>query len=94
MPIFLGAIWASFQRFAMTRVGMWVVSAMIFLGISLASHEVLVGPIIDRIRGTGGLPADVMAWAGAFGVDKVLTMLLSAYATLAVKGGVKLVKRS
>lgn len=80
MPAVVMAIFALVSRLLMAKAVMWVIHIMAFLGLAFATNEYLVQPIIDMITGrTGGLPADITAWAGAFGIDKVLSILTSAY---------------
>lgn len=80
MPVFWGALTAAFSRLFASRIGMWVVGALTFLGLNFATNEFLMDPVLDHIRSAqGGLPAAVTAWAGAFGVDQVITIVMSAY---------------
>jgi len=90
MPAFLApliaAVMAAFSRLVSTRVGIWVATALGALGLSLATHEIAMGPIMNMVRSSAsGIPADLAQWLGVLQVDRYITIVLSAFTAGAVK---------
>jgi len=90
MPAFLApliaAAMAAFSRLVSTRAGMWVATALGALGLSLATHEIAMGPIMNMVRSSAsGIPADLAQWLGVLQVDRYITIVLSAFTAGAVK---------
>ena len=76
------ALVAAFSRIMSTRIGAWIVQALLFFGIQIAANKLLVAPIKTGIASAfGGLPAEIIAWLGYLNVDRALTIIISAYAT-------------
>lgn len=71
-----------------SRIGSIVISALLALGLSFTSYKFSVAPITSWIQGAvGGIPAMGIAVLGFLGVDKAITMILSAVASkYAVQG--------
>lgn len=74
-----GPLLAALSRLFSSQIGQWIAAAMVWLGLSWATHSVAVGPIIAEIRavaeGTGGAALD---WLGYLRFDVALTMVFSA----------------
>lgn len=93
MPI-VGALAAAFARLIATRVGQWVVAALVFLGLQFAANEFVTDPLLDYIKGLiNGAPADLIDWLGFLNIDRYITMVLSAYVAAASLSAVKLRKK-
>lgn len=91
MPIFLGALGAMLSRVIATRIGQWVVAALVFLGLQFAVNEFAVGPLLNWIKNLiSGAPREIIDWLGYLNLDRYVTMLLSAYAAAAGVSAVKL----
>lgn len=62
------------------EAGKAVVKVLGFLGLSLATNELAIEPIMDNVAGWfGAIPGDLTVWLGALGIDKVASILISAY---------------
>lgn len=90
MPAFLApliaAAMAALSRLVSTRAGMWIATALGALGLSLATHEIAMGPIMNMVRSSAsGIPADLAQWLGVLQVDRYITIVLSAFTAGAVK---------
>ncbi|MCU1145202.1 DUF2523 domain-containing protein [Stenotrophomonas maltophilia] len=82
---------AGLSRLFGTRVGQWILSALAFLGLNFVAQEFAVTPLLDQIKGSiNGAPGDILAWLGFLNVDKYVTLVLSAYATAAAAGALKM----
>ena len=80
------ALWiaALVGRVFATRLGMWVVSALAFLGLQFGVHHFAVEPLMDQVRAsTSGLAGDAAAWAAFFNIDKYISIIVSAYGVAA-----------
>lgn len=83
-----------------SRYGAWIAGAAVWLGISLGSQTVIVGPVLDQVTAyaqdlgqgsdLGTVAAAALAWVGVLKFDIFLTMVLSAIATKHSIGATKL----
>lgn len=72
-----------------TKLGLFIVTAMIWLGINFASLKIVVEPAIDLLLGyasqpgTGGgdFAAVAWGWMGVLNFDRAITMVVSAVGT-------------
>lgn len=78
-----------FGKMISTRAGGWIASALLFLGLSFTSYKFAVAPFRQLIQDTMGGGGDLIAWAGFLGIDKAVTIVLSA---IGVKYGVQSVR--
>lgn len=79
MP-FVAAALAALSRLFATRIGQWVLSALLFLGIGFATKEAVTDPIMGYLAdGFNGLPGNFALWAAFLNVDKYCTIVASAY---------------
>lgn len=86
---------AGLSRLMGTKLGQWVLSALAFLGIYWASSEFLVGPFLQHIQNSlGQAPSEVINTLAYINIDKYVTIVLSAYATAAATGALKMKKRA
>ena len=91
MPVVIAWLLAGLE----TEIGSLIVSALLWLGISIVSYKFTVGPleglISGYIGGSGALYANIL---GFLGVGQGITMILSAYATRwAVSGALSFVRK-
>lgn len=86
-----GPLLAGLSRLVGTRLGQWVLSALAFLGINFITQKFAVDPILGQIKSSiAGAPGEIVAWLGYLNVDKYVTLILSAYATAAAAGALKM----
>lgn len=65
------------------KAAFWVFKIFSIIGLAFATNEYLLGPLIDFVTTAWqGLPPEYVAWARAFGVTEVASILLSAYTLL------------
>lgn len=89
MPVVWGALVAAFSWLIRSRIGLWVMTAMTWLGINWGTIKLVIEPAIDVLKdsaqaygsGSGEMGATAVAWAGVMNLDKALTMVISAVAT-------------
>ncbi len=82
----IAAIVAAFSRLFATKIGAWIATAMMALGL----HFVVTGNLIqlatDQVASAmGGLPASVAQWMGVLNFGAYISIILSAYTA----GGIK-----
>ena len=76
------SLWSGFARLVQDNIGRWVFKIMGFLGISFVSYEAIHGPLMTLFQDKlAALPATLLQWMGAFGIDVALTMIISALIT-------------
>ncbi len=86
-----GSLLAGLSRLFGTRIGHWFLSALAFLGLQYVVQEFAVAPLLDQIKSAmGSAPGEIVAWLGFLNVDKYVTLVLSAYATAASMGALKM----
>lgn len=76
---------AAFSRTIKSKAGEWVTALFVALGIGLATHSLVVDPLLDELRsiaqGSGNDAGNVaLQWLGFLNFDKAFTMILSAIA--------------
>lgn len=89
MPVVWGALVAAFSWLIRSRIGLWIMTAMTWLGINWGSMKLVVEPAIDVLKnsahafgsGSGQLGAAALAWGGVLNLDKAITMIISAVVT-------------
>ncbi len=58
----------------------------IVLGIALFTNEWVVQPLLDQIQGhASGIPPELRVWLSAFAVDRVISIVATAYLLLGTK---------
>lgn len=88
MPQLIGALIAGLAWLFKSRIGLWVMTAMAWLGINFGTIKMVVEPAIDLLKGyaqgmgggSGELGATAMQWFGVLQFDRALTMVISAVA--------------
>lgn len=90
MQAIIAAILSGVVYLFKNRLGLFIMSAMVWLGINFATINLVVEPAIDTLeayangmkQGGTGLAAAAGAWIGVMQFDKALTMVISAFATV------------
>lgn len=91
---FLIGLGAWLGEFVASKVGFWVLSALVFFGLQWGTTEFVVEPLLARIQEAfSGAPSDIIQWLAFLNVDRYVTIVLSAYATAASVGGLKLMRK-
>jgi len=83
------AFWAQIIRgigwLFKSRIGLFITSAMVWMGINFGTIKVVVDPALRQLEafansggGGGQMGALAMNWAGMLNLDKALTMIVSA----------------
>lgn len=88
MPLAIVAIielaTAAFSRVVASQVGRWALQALMFFGISFVANKITSGAVTPALQSAfAGVGADVLPWISYLNVDRALTIILSAYATVA-----------
>lgn len=91
----IGGLLAAFSRIVATRIGQWILSALLFFGLSWATQTVAMGPLLSQVSShMGGVTGDLAQWMGVLRLDSYVSVVLSAYtvgnvkrAFLAKRGG-------
>lgn len=96
VPIILAALGQAFRAFwpqiirgvgwlFKSRLGLFISSAMVWLGINFATIKLAIEPAIDQLEqfAQSGAPGGemgqaAMQWAGMMNLDRALTMIVSA----------------
>lgn len=69
-------------------------SIFTFTGLALTTYAAVIQPLADAARDAfTGVPGGLMAWILFFQVDKVVTVLISAYVTSSLAGYLRVVRR-
>ncbi|MFC5578052.1 hypothetical protein ACFPOA_08535 [Lysobacter niabensis] len=80
------AVGAFASRYLFTRLGAWIATALVFLGIELFASAAVVEPLRDKVAaGFAGIPAGLADWMGVLQIDRYATIILSAYAAAMAK---------
>lgn len=72
--------------FFMAHFAAAVIRLFAVLGIAWSTNELLIQPLIDQATTAwGALSGDLRLWLGAFGIDKVVSITISAYTIYGIK---------
>lgn len=90
MPAFLAplitGLMAALSRLFGSRLGAWVGTAMVALGIAFVVNEAVVEPAkTQALNALSGMHSIALQWVLVMNWDKYVTIVLSAYAA----GGIK-----
>lgn len=90
MPLWVGAALAMIggwlSRLFMSKMGAWLASAAVFLGIELVATGVALPAIREQIIAPlGGVPAGMAQWMGVLKLDVYLTIIMGAYTAAATR---------
>jgi len=87
MPAIIAALLGGLRMLFASRLGTWIVGAMVWAGVGLFSTKVVLQPTIDQLEGfvnqlgSGEMGATALQWAGVLKFDVAITMVVSAYVT-------------
>jgi hypothetical protein len=87
MPVFIGFLIDGIIWMFRTRLGFFIASAMVWLGVSWGTTKLVVTPVVSALEsymapgGIGASPigAACVSWLGVLCFDKAITMICSAY---------------
>lgn len=79
-PIF-AALMAWLSRLMMLKLGVWILGALVYLGLYLGTQEMFVEPLIDQVRAIaeGNITGTIAEWVAFLNFDRAISMILSAY---------------
>ncbi len=81
---------AALGRMFASRIGQWVAAALLWFGLTVATNEVLIDPLIDRVLSAmPGMPPLAVQWMTFLRLQEAIVMVLSAYGARAAVGGIK-----
>ena len=92
MPALIAILVNALRILFMSRIGLIIVSALAWLGLSFGTKKVAIQPAIDALTsymnfgGGGSLAAAAIAYMGVLRFDTAVSMIISAYLT---RNGVK-----
>lgn len=84
MPWLVGSLLSGLAALFRSRIGEWFAAALLFFGLSWATHKFVVDPWLDQLQtgvdgvGGGDLGAAAAAWFGVLQFDVACTMIASA----------------
>lgn len=85
MPALIGALISALSWLFRSRIGLWIMTALAWLGITFGTIKIMIDPAIDLLKGyaqglggAGQLGAVAMQWMGVLNFDRALTMIISA----------------
>ncbi|MGN7725125.1 DUF2523 family protein [Luteimonas sp. 22616] len=89
MPAILAALFTGLRWLILSKLGLFLATALLWLGINFGTMKLVLQPTLDLLTnfasggGTGGGEYWIIArqWAGVLNFDKALTMVISAYVT-------------
>lgn len=82
----IAAIVAAIGRLAATRIGMWLLSALAFMGLAWTTQTVAIEPAISQVAShMGGVSGDLAQWMGVLRLDSYVSIVLSAFTVGTVK---------
>jgi hypothetical protein len=90
MPVVVAWIVNALRILFLSRVGLWIASALAWLGINWGSVKLVIEPAANLLKGyinglgSGGggeFAATAMQYAGLLNLDRAVTMIVSAYIT-------------
>lgn len=86
MKIWLAALVAALSRLFSSGLGRWLTTALLWMGIGLATKEGVIDPFLTYLQqGFSGLPSIAAQWIGFFNIDVYASAVFSAYVAAAVK---------
>lgn len=75
----IDGIASAIKNVLLNHAGKAVVRVMAWLGIGLASHQLLIQPLVDQAVGAwNAIPPDLAAWLHLLRVDRAVSIIFSA----------------
>ena len=89
MPVLIAVLINALRILFFSRLGLFIMSALVWLGINFTTVKLVLDPTIDLLRGftenigggTGYWVQTASAWAGVMNFDRAITMVISAVVT-------------
>lgn len=88
MPAIIAALLQGLRWLLMSRLGLFIVTALTWLGINLSTVNLILEPTMELLEnfaqgqgGGGEYFAIAQQWGGVLHFDDALTMVISAYVT-------------
>lgn len=89
MPVLVAWLLNGLRILFMSRIGLFIMTAMTWLGINWGTMTMVIEPTLNLLRGfaqgTGGGGGQYVGiaqqWMGVLQFDRALTMVISAYVT-------------
>lgn len=86
IPALVAAMMTVLRVLLVAKIGTFIVSALLFFGMSFSINKWGVQPALDALEGYvsqlgtgGGAIGSAIAWAGVLNFDKAISILISAY---------------
>ncbi|MGN6482538.1 DUF2523 family protein [Luteibacter sp.] len=81
LVVLLEVVGAFLARLIASRIGQWILTAILFFGINFVSKKVVVENVIPQLQAhMAGLGALTLAWMAYLNIDRGISVILSAYA--------------
>lgn len=89
MPMIIAALLQGLRYLFMSRLGLFLATALVWLGINLSTINLVLEPTIDLLtgfaQGSNGGGGEywgiAQSYAGVLNFDRAITMVVSAYVT-------------
>lgn len=87
MPAVIAFLVNAFRVIFASQLGRWIVSALVFMGISYGTQKVLIAPAISQLTTmmnggpAGSFGAAALNWMGVLRFDQAVSMLAAAVTT-------------
>jgi hypothetical protein len=98
MPLLVGWLIEAIIWVFKNRIGLFILQALVWLGITYGTQKVVITPTMNAIQGymtsmssSSGIGAAAFQWIGVLQFDIACTMLLSAYVTKLGVGAARIV---
>lgn len=100
MPLLVGWLLNGLRVLFASRIGLWIATAAVWLGITAATQTVLVAPALNQLftyvdsfnagNATGAIGTAALQWMGVLKFDIFITMIAGAITTKHAVGATKL----
>lgn len=89
--LWMQSLWSGFSRLVGDNIARWFMKLVGFVGIAFVSYEAVYEPLMQlMLDKLADLPATMLQWMGALGIDVALTMIWSAIiTTMLAKVGIR-----
>lgn len=69
------------SRLLMIKAGVWIVGALVYLGLYFGVQHFAIEPLVNQIRALaqGTMTGDLAQWCAFLNIDRAVSMILSAY---------------
>lgn len=92
---YFGALAGTIKDAVMWLIAPGIRAVFTYTGLALTTYNAVMQPLADSARAAfSGVSGDLMAWLLFFNIDKVATILISAYLLSSVNSYLRVVKRT